>query len=132
MKAKTSILLICDAVINLSLGVLLLLYPLGVPANLGLPQPETYFYTTILGGVLFGIGVALLIEGWQKRSPGQGLGLAGAIAINLCGGGALLYGLVGSDLDLPVRGQVLLWAVAVLVIGIGLIELISGAWRTNC
>ena len=36
--------------------------------------------------VVFGIGLAMLIECYRKSSRFVGLGLGGAIAINLCGG----------------------------------------------
>ena len=57
-----SILLTIDAVVNLLLGALLLLFPAGMLQFLGLPPVQNHFYTTILGGVIFGIGLALFIE----------------------------------------------------------------------
>ena len=45
------------------------------------------------------------------------------------GGGVLLSWLVFKPFDLPMRGQVVLWTVAILVLGIGLIELVSGSWK---
>ncbi len=105
MKKKVQLLLAVDAIINLLLGLLLLLLPAGLLKALGLPPTDTYFYTSILGGVIFGIGIALLLE-WLRGGKGvRGLGLAGAIAINLCGGGVLLYWLLFSDLNLPLRPE---------------------------
>jgi demethylmenaquinone methyltransferase/2-methoxy-6-polyprenyl-1,4-benzoquinol methylase len=79
--------LMADAVINLALGALLLAFPLGVAELLGVPGAETSFYPTILGGVIFGIGIALLIECFRRQGGALGLGTGGAIAINFCGGG---------------------------------------------
>ncbi len=113
-------LLFADAVINLLLGALLLLYPQWLVEALGLPKTMTAFYPSILGGVLFGIGIALLVA---HRGGAHGLGLDGAIAINLCGAGVLAAWLVLSPGTFTTRGRVTLWTVAILVIGIGLVEL---------
>ena len=129
MKKKVQLLLAADAIINLLLGLLLLLLPAELLEALGLPATDTFFYTSILGGVIFGIGVALSLERWGEPKNIRGLGLGGAIAINLFGGGVLLFWLLFSDLNLPLRGQLTLWVVAILVLGIGLVELISKSWQ---
>ena len=129
MKKKVQLLLAADAIINLLLGLLLLLLPAGLLEALGLPPTDTFFYTSILGGVIFGIGVALSLERWGTPIVIRGLGLGGAIVINLCGSGTLLFWLIVGNLDLPLRGLVTLWIVAILVLGIGLVELISKSWR---
>ncbi|MCP4203153.1 MAG: hypothetical protein GY769_14620 [bacterium] len=59
---SSSSLLSCDAAINLVLGALLLAFPASVVSALGIPAAEVAFYPSILGAVLFGIGIALLIE----------------------------------------------------------------------
>ncbi len=130
MKRNVKLLLAADAVINLILGALLLLFPAGILEYLGLPRTDTYFYSSILGGVIFGIGVALSLERWGT-SDIRGLGLAGAIAINLCGGGILLFWLLFGYLPLPLRGQMTLWIVAILVLGIGFVELFTKSWRNQ-
>jgi hypothetical protein len=79
-------LLIIDAAINLALGVLLVCFPAQTVQTLGLPQFEQTFYLSILGAVLIGIAIALLIESRRKQQAIVGLGLGGAVAINLCGG----------------------------------------------
>jgi hypothetical protein len=117
-----------DAVVNVVLGGLLLLFPAGVLELLGLPQTNTFFYPSILGAVILGIGIALFIELFGRRAHIRGLGLGGAIAINLCGGGALLVWLVAVPLGLPLRGTITLWVVAMLVLGIGVAEIASRAW----
>jgi hypothetical protein len=128
---NVKILLAADAVINLLLGTLLIFFPSGILDLFGLPQTNTYFYSSILGGVIFGIGIALGLEHWGDPKGIRGLGLGGAIAINLFGGGVLLFWLLFSDLYLPPRGQLTLWVVAILVLGIGLVELFSKSWRNE-
>ena len=129
VKTKHRVLLAIDAFVNLLLGVLLLSFPAGVLGLLGLPPTNTYFYATILGGVIFGIGVALCIEWWGAPQDVRGLGLGGAIVINLCGAGVLLTWLLLGGLDLPTRGQVVLWGVAVVVLGIGIAEIAARSWK---
>jgi hypothetical protein len=119
---KTSILLVADAVINLALGLPLLFFPKKTASLLGIPFPEVAFYASILGAVLVGIGLALLIEFRHDRLGLAGLGLGGAIAINLCGGGALAVWLLSGTLTLPIRGYMFLAVVAVSVLGISLAE----------
>jgi len=113
-------LLLADAIINLLLGALLILYPQGLVEVLGLPPVVTTFFPRVLGGVLFGIGVALLIA---FRGGAQGLGLDGAIAINLSGAGVVVGWLIVAPETIPPRGRITLWIIALLVIGIGLVEL---------
>jgi hypothetical protein len=112
-------LILADAVINLLLGALLLLYPQWLVELLGIPAVSTTFFPNVLGGVLFGIGIALLIA---HRGGKQGLGLDGAIAINLCGAGVVVCWLVVAPQAIPPRGKITLWIVALMVIGIGVVE----------
>jgi len=128
MKKSVKFLLAVDAVINLLLGILLLFFPAGILRYFGLPPIDSYFYTSILGGVIFGIGVALFLEWLSGGRNLRGLGLAGAIAINFCGGGTLLYWLLFTELDIPLTGLITLWIVAILVLGIGIVELVSKSW----
>ena len=129
MKNKHRVLLFIDGCINLIFGVILLFFPAGIVELLGLPPTNTYFYASILGAVIFGIGLALFIELYGASSHVRGLGLGGAIAINLCGGGALLAWLVFVPLSIPLHGRIILWIVATLVLIIGLAELVSKSWE---
>jgi hypothetical protein len=119
---KSNVLLLTDAGINLALGLPLLFLPKETASLLGIPIPEVAFYASILGAVLTGIGLALLVEKYRGRLRVTGLGLGGAIAINLCGGGALAIWLLSGTLALPTRGYIFLGTVAVAVLGISLVE----------
>jgi hypothetical protein len=129
VRAKIKTLLLIDGIVNLVIGILLLAFPLGIAEYLGVPLPSSNFYPTILGAVIFGIGIALLIEIYGEPEGIRGLGLAGAIAINFCGAGVLALWLIFAPLDLPLRGYIILWSVAIIVLGIGFIELISKSWK---
>jgi len=129
MESKHKTLLLIDGVINLVLGILLLLFPAGIVELLGLPYTNTNFYPGILGGVLFGIGLALLIERYGATKNIRGLGLGGAIAINFCGAGVLLVWLLVAPFDIPIRGNIILWSIAIIVLIVGLAEIIAKTWR---
>ena len=118
-------LLIADAAVNLALGALLLLAPLGTLSLVGVPTPSNFLFTASLGGVLVGIGLALLASARGL----SGLGLVGAIAINACGALALVGWLVTTDVELASRGAAVLWGIAALVLVVALLELAS--WRSN-
>ena len=129
MKAKSKILLIIDGIVNLLLGVLLLSFPLGIAQLLGVPLSINNFYPILLGAVIFGIGIALLIEVYGEPRSIHGLGVAGAIAINLFAAGVLILWLIFTPLNLPLRGYIVLWTIAIVVLAIGFIELISKSWK---
>jgi hypothetical protein len=129
MKQKHETLLIMDGIINLALGILLLLVPFGMASFLGVPEPVSFLYSSVLGAVLLGIGISLLLEVRGGAKNPRGLGIAGAIVINFCGAGALLGWLLMSPQELPVRGRILLWLIAVAVMLVGLVELASRPWR---
>ena len=126
-----STLLKTDAAINLILGILLMAFPAGLVKALGVPLADPSFYATILGGVLFGIGLALLVECYRKSSRFVGLGLGGAIAINLCGGFVLAAWLLSDKLSLPLRGQIFLWSLVVVLVGISLLEGLTHLKKEN-
>ena len=129
MTTQRNILLAIDASINLLLGAVLLASPAGVIDLLGLPPTHTYFYVSILGAVVFGIGIALALELYGSPRSSRGLSLGGAIAINLCGGSVLAAWLIFAPLHLPTRGLVILWVVTVLVLGTGVAEIASRPWQ---
>jgi hypothetical protein len=113
-----------DSVINLVLGAALLARPKGTIAFFGLPATDTAFYVSILGAILLGIGIALWLER-RNEERWRGLGLVGAVVINLLGGGTVLAWLIVDPFVMPVRGYVVLWAVVVLVIGTAVVEVLA-------
>jgi hypothetical protein len=129
MKKTHQNLLALDGIVNVILGIVLLFFPAALANFLGLPQEINYFYASILGAVLFGIGIALFQERSRLGKGSAGLGLAGAVTINLCGLLVLIGWLLFGGLDIPVRGFIILWIVAILVLGIGLLEIFSGALK---
>jgi hypothetical protein len=119
---KEFITLIIDAIINYSLGILCILYSF-IAETIGVPIVENSFYPTILGALLIGIGLALTIECYRKQDGMIGLGLGGAVVINLSGGFVLILWLIFGNLDIPLRGHIFLWLLAVILVVISSIEL---------
>lgn len=121
---KRSIILLVDGIINIVLGILLITYLTRIVEFLGVPQVAETFYVRILGGVLLGIGIALFIETYRKQDGLIGLGLGGAIAINVSGGVVLTFLLLLGNLSIPIRGRVFLWCLVCLLVSISILELI--------
>ena len=119
-----------DGAVNMILGTLLIWFPRGVANTLGLPIPDSPFYRAILGGVLVGIGAGLLLQQLLER-PAASRGIELPISINLAGSGVLIGLLAAGHLSLPSRGKIFLWIVAILVLGIGAVELYLLARRTQ-
>ena len=124
MNKKVTLLI--DASINFILAVLLLAYSPGLVRFLGVPYTDSFFYPNILGAIFLGITIALVIEAYRKQADRfTGLGLTGAISINLCGGLVLLVWLLSGNLNLPLKGMIFLWVLDILLLVISTIELIS-------
>ena len=123
MNKVSMTLLMIDAIVNYTLGILCILYPFLAEA-IGVPIVENSFYPNILGAVLFGIGIALTIEYYRKEGGMVGLGLGGAVAINLSGGFILVLWLIFGNLNIPLRGHFFLWLLAITLLAISFIELI--------
>ena len=126
---KVNLLLVVDGIVNLVFGILLMFFPAQLLVTFDLPKVETFFYVNILGAVLFGIGVTLLLERFAERYHVRGLGIGGAIAINLCGAGALIFWLLFGDLEISQGGAVFLWSIAIVVFGIAIAEVITKSWK---
>ena len=122
---RRSTLLELDGAGNLLLGVIFLAAPSLVSELLGLPGGESRFYPTVLGAILFGIGVALLLERFRGSRTYTGLGLAGALSINLSFGLALAAWLLASNVELTSLGNVVLWSLVVVLVGISATELLA-------
>ena len=117
--------LIVDAAVNLILGIFLLAYSPGLANLLGIPVVGSSFYPNILGGVFIGITIALLMAAFGKNAGNTaGLGLAGAVSINLCGGIVLFFWLISGDLDIPLRGSIILWILDIVLLVLSSLELL--------
>jgi hypothetical protein len=108
-------LLALDGAGNVLLGLPLLVAPGRVSGFLGLPAGGGDLYPVILGSVFVGIGAALLLE-WSRPSAG-GLGIAGALVINLVFGVALVAWLLFAGGGVPIRGRILLTGLAFVLFG---------------
>ena len=115
-------LLAIDSIINLVLGICLLSMPGATIEFFGLPETDSHFYVTVLGAVLLGIGIALWIER-RNEDRWRGLGLVGAMVINMLGAGTVLVWLLLDPFTMPARGYFVLWSVTVMVLGTALVEL---------
>jgi MFS family permease len=124
-RKEEQILLVADAIVNFALGILLLIFPGNLLQFLGAPIPSETVYARILGAVLLGIGMALLLERLDDRKRLGGLGIGGAILINVCGAGALVFWLLFGRMDIPLRGYIILWIIALIVISISVIEFLA-------
>jgi hypothetical protein len=102
----------------------LLAYSPDLANLLGVPITESAFYPNLLGAIFIGITSALLVEAFKKKQTSRvGLGMFGAICVNLCGSIVLLIWLIMGNLDLPVRGMVFLWIIALSVLMVSSLEL---------
>lgn len=120
---KKRIVLLIDASINFILGILLLTFSPFIVQLLGVPPADNHFYPTILGGIFMGITIALVIEAFKKQNNVTGLGLIGAVCINISGGLVLLFWLLFGQLELPLKGLIFLWTLDVLLLVISSVEL---------
>lgn len=118
-------LLVLDGLGNVGLGLLLLLFPAPIIIALGAPPANPPFYASLFGAVLIGIGLALLLESRSADPRARGLGLGGAVLINTCFGLTLIFWLLFGALQLPVRGLVILWALAAVLLGLSLVEVLA-------
>ena len=113
-----------DSLINLLLGIFLIIFPRNLVSFLGIPQFSSAFYPSILGSVLFGIGIDF---GWSAadRIRRYGLGLGGAVVINLCGALVLITWLLFGNLSLSTKGFSVLWGIAMVLIVVSVVEISS-------
>ncbi len=128
---KKQYIMLVDAAINLILGFLLLLFSERIVNLLGIPNTSQYFYPNILGGVLTGIGIALIIEYYKKPGGLSGLGIGGAVTINICGGTVLAAWLIFGRLNIPPHGQIFLWILVFILVFVSLIELLIYIKNSN-
>ena len=109
-----------ETLLKLVPGVLLALAPLTTLRIIGLPRPDTGFWPRLCGALLVGMAGALFLEG---TSRGHGLGLAGAIVINLCGA-SVLAALLVLDAGPPSRrGRIVVWLIVCLLVTLSVFEI---------
>ena len=114
--------LYADGVVNLLLGIGLITFPNWLVGALGIPEVTSTFYPAVLGGVLLGIGIALCVEAAARDRRVGGLGLVGAIAINLSAAAVVAGWLALGVLELPLRGYVFLWLLVLLLLALSVEE----------
>ena len=122
MKKEDKILLLIDGIVNLAVGLVLLCYPLGIGDYLELPKSDNNFYPVILGALIFSIGIALFVERKYYELGIRGLGIEGAIIINIITSSALIIFLIFGRLNISIVGSIILWFVGILVFIIGVVE----------
>jgi hypothetical protein len=122
---KNSVVLLVDSLVNFVLGLLLVIYPAEIFGYIGLPVTDNAFYPSLLGAVLIGIAIALIIEFNRKPGGFVGLGLGGAIAINLCGAFVLCFWLLNGKLNISRLGLVILWGLVIILVIISVFEIFS-------
>jgi len=105
--------LIIDAIINFVLGIVLIVYPVQLIRFLGVPEAMSPFYPSLLGAVLCGIALALVIEYYRSPTGLVGLGLGGAVVINICGAFMFIVLMVRHALHMPFQGYIFLWILVV-------------------
>lgn len=110
-----------ETLLKLAAGLPLLIAPGWTARALGLPRDATGFWPRMLGGMLVGLAVALVLEGWIGNV--HGLGLAGALAIDLAAAATLATLLVLGKAAPTRRGRILLWLLAGLLVLLALLEL---------
>jgi hypothetical protein len=115
-------LFLVNSIGNFLLGLFFIVFPTNLVNFLGLPNVNQTFYTGVLGAPLIGIGIALLLEGFHEAIRTPGLGLGGAVVINLCLSLALTRWLIWGNLSLSLTGTVILWTLVAFFVGISLLE----------
>jgi hypothetical protein len=111
--------LMVNGIIDPLLGLLLGLFPRWFVDLLDLPGYKTDFWIRVLGAVLFGVGAASLIE--KYRGSG-GLGLPGAILINLSGASMLAAWLIFNPGYSQTLGKFILWGFVLVLVVLSALE----------
>ena len=114
------LILIGDALLKISGGMVLLLSTGRLLKTLGLPSAESRFYVRLLGSLMIGIGLALMIEalptGWR------GLGAGGAAVVNFVAAAVLALLVIGRPGGANAMGRRLLWIMAGSTLTFGVLE----------
>lgn len=107
------------------IGLLMILLPLTMAKIAGLPHTGTAFWPRLFGASLIGIAAAFAVNGYAHLNPQlaqSGLGLGGAIAINLITVLSLAGTLIFKGVS-TTRGVLLIWLFGLLLTGLILVEI---------
>ena len=110
-----------ETLLRFSAGAVLLVLPVTAARILGLPIPQALLWPRLLGALLVGMSAATLLEG--SGSTASGLGPGGLVLINLVTAGILIALLVLERACQTRRGKIFLWALAIVLIGLGILEI---------
>lgn len=108
-----------------SIGLMMLMMPITSAKLAGLPHGNSAFWPRLFGAALLGIAAAFAVEGYTQLNANisaRGLGLGGAIAINL----VTVLSLIGTLIFKGVttrRGLLLLWSFILLLVLLMLFEI---------
>lgn len=110
-----------ETLLKLAGGVVLIIGPNAASRVFGLPTARPSLWPRLLGAVLLGLAAATYIEGALPGS--RGLGLGGAIAVNLASA-AMIFSLVVLNRGVETgRGRVALSLLAGLLVLLSLFEI---------
>lgn len=110
-----------ETVLRLTGGIVLLILPHASARVLGLPAPQALLWPRLLGASLVGMAAATFLEGAFANA--SGLGLGGLVLINLVAAGTLISLLVLERGSQTRRGKLFLWALAMGLIAISVLEI---------
>ncbi len=109
-----------ETLLNFFGGLPLIVAPLATIRLLGLPPTPTGFWPRLLGTLLLGISLAMFLEG--SVSGSRGLGLAGALIINVSAVSMMVAMLLLEAGPPSARGRALMWALIVLLLWLSALE----------
>ncbi len=114
-----------ETILKGSIGIILLLAPITLARIAGLPHGNTSLWPRLFGATLVGIAAAFAVEGYnQINEPliAKGIGLAGAVVINLTAILALLSVLIFKGVSSK-RAYALIWVSILVLLGLMLFEI---------
>lgn len=112
-----------DVGARLVIATLLLIVPRLTASTFGLPRITETFWPRMLAAILLAIAAGTIIDG---RWPGKGgPALGGLATLNAAASFALATALVVGQLEIPKRGRLVLWLIA---LGSAVLALLQLAW----
>lgn len=107
-----------ELILKLSAGLLLLLVPRATSKIFGLPREQSALWPRLLGGVLVGLAGGVYLE----IAKIGGISIPACIMLNFVGAGTLITLLILNGAAPTWRGRTLLGLTALLLFGLGLVE----------